>query len=44
MAAHRTSRRHLLATAAGLGGTALAATVATAGEAAAADTGAGWLT
>ncbi|CAM5468406.1 glycosyl hydrolase family 28-related protein [Streptomyces canus] len=43
MAAHHTSRRHLLTTAAGLGGTALAATVATAGEAAAADTGAGWL-
>ncbi|MEU6348934.1 glycosyl hydrolase family 28-related protein [Streptomyces sp. NPDC047072] len=43
MAAHRTSRRHLLTTAAGLGGTALAATVATAGEAAAADTGASWL-
>lgn len=38
-----TSRRRLLASAAGLGGAALATTVATAGEAAAADTGAGWL-
>ncbi|XUL88590.1 glycosyl hydrolase family 28-related protein [Streptomyces galilaeus] len=37
------SRRRLLATAASLGGAALAATVATAGEASAADTGAGWL-
>ncbi|MEU6141339.1 glycosyl hydrolase family 28-related protein [Streptomyces sp. NPDC047081] len=39
---HR-SRRHLLATAAGIGGTALAATVATAGDAAAAAAGTGWL-
>ncbi|MFI6458867.1 glycosyl hydrolase family 28-related protein [Streptomyces sp. NPDC050538] len=38
-----TSRRRMLATAAGLGGAALATTVAVAGEAAAADTGAGWL-
>ncbi|MFI9803821.1 glycosyl hydrolase family 28-related protein [Streptomyces sp. NPDC052301] len=38
-----TSRRHLLTSAAGLTGAALATTVATAGEAAAADTGEGWL-
>ncbi|CAM5698046.1 glycosyl hydrolase family 28-related protein [Streptomyces aurantiogriseus] len=39
----RSSRRHLLASAAGLCGAALATTIATADEAAAADTGAGWL-
>ncbi|MBO4252996.1 hypothetical protein [Streptomyces griseorubiginosus] len=43
MAEHHRSRRHLLATAAGLGGTALAATVAAAGDAAAVGTGDGWL-
>lgn len=43
MPTSNTSRRRLLATAAGIGGTALATTVATAGEAAAADTGPGWL-
>ncbi|MFJ9245977.1 glycosyl hydrolase family 28-related protein [Streptomyces sp. NPDC101776] len=38
-----TSGRRVLAAGAGLGGAALATTVATAGEAAATDTGAGWL-
>ncbi|MFC8514236.1 glycosyl hydrolase family 28-related protein [Streptomyces sp. NPDC057257] len=43
MAEHHRSRRHLLAAAAGVGGTALASTVAGAGDAAAAGTGGGWL-